>query len=122
MVLASRHHSLQSSYWGQPTEKLSADPPPYPSHSSFYISSETINELDEVYKLPTADKVPSPPADPNVPEDAARLLDQELEYVGGWKLAGLMIAITLACFLVLLDMSIIVTVRCTVNCYVGSSS
>lgn len=36
--------------------------------------------------------------------------DEEQEWVGGWKLASLMISITLAAFLMLLDMSIIVTV------------
>jgi hypothetical protein len=36
--------------------------------------------------------------------------DEEKEWVGGWKLASLMISITLAAFLMLLDMSIIVTV------------
>lgn len=35
----------------------------------------------------------------------------EEHYVTGWKLFGLMLAITMACFLVLLDMSVIVTVR-----------
>lgn len=36
--------------------------------------------------------------------------DLDVEYVTGWKLFGLMMSITLATFLVLLDMSIIVTV------------
>lgn len=36
--------------------------------------------------------------------------DEEKEWVVGWKLASLMISITLAAFLMLLDMSIIVTV------------
>lgn len=36
--------------------------------------------------------------------------DLDVEYVTGWKLFSLMMAITLATFLVLLDMSIIVTV------------
>ena len=37
--------------------------------------------------------------------------EDETEYVTGWKLFSLMAAVTLASFLMLLDMSIIVTVR-----------
>lgn len=37
--------------------------------------------------------------------------DEDTQWVTGWKLTSLMISITLACFLLLLDMSIIVTVR-----------
>ena len=45
--------------------------------------------------------------------------DEEKEWVVGWKLASLMISITLAAFLMLLDMSIIVTVSarcCDTSC------
>lgn len=52
---------------------------------------------------------PRPPyvEDPK-PEHAK---DQEPpQYVTGWKLFGLIMSITMACFLVLLDMSVIVTV------------
>lgn len=42
-----------------------------------------------------------------------------VEYVTGWKLVSIMVAVTSACFIMLLDMSIIVTVRSDyqqVNC------
>ena len=41
-----------------------------------------------------------------------KVTDDYSEYVQGWKLSSLMISITLAAFLMLLDMSIIVTVCC----------
>jgi len=37
--------------------------------------------------------------------------DEDETWVTGWRLTSLMVSITLACFLLLLDMSIIVTVR-----------
>ncbi|KAJ3519886.1 hypothetical protein NM208_g13944 [Fusarium decemcellulare] len=43
------------------------------------------------------------------PENDTPKVDEEDEWVVGWKLASLMISITLAAFLMLLDMSIIVT-------------
>lgn len=36
--------------------------------------------------------------------------DKEIDYIHGWKLASVMLALTLATFLMLLDVSILVTV------------
>ena len=54
------------------------------------------------------DEVEQQPA-PNL-ETKEEVEDHEQYYLTGWKLASLMISITLAAFLMLLDMSIIVTV------------
>lgn len=43
-------------------------------------------------------------------EDAMSVAQKEIKYIDGWKLASVMIALTTASFLILLDASIVVTV------------
>lgn len=81
------------------TEKLQVPPPLYRGYTrdGLFPVEHRFPESDE----DTLRILESPPAE---------MVDDE-SWVTGWKLTSLMISITLACFLLLLDMSIIVTVR-----------
>ena len=73
--------------------------PTLPKHHSELDLNLSISPSDEFELQPNRD--PEPPA--------ALLADQKLEWVSGVRLVNIVAAVTLVCFLVLLDAAVIVT-------------